>query len=66
MKARERTDDVTNVRMLDTKQLMQYTSLGKNSAMIFGKECGAARYIGRRLLFDKAIIDRALTELPQE
>lgn len=65
MNKRTRTNDLAGVRMMDARQLQDYLQLGKNSALIFGKECGAARKIGRRLLFDRVIIDKALDALEQ-
>ena len=60
----DHTQDTKEVRMMDTKALQGYLSMGGNRAVEFGKGCGAARYIGRRLLFDKRIIDKALDQLP--
>ena len=46
-------------RYLNTKELAEYLSMGINSAPAFGKAVGAHRWIGRRLVFDRKVIDRA-------
>lgn len=60
----DHSQNAKEVRMLDTQALQGYLNMGYNRAVQFGKEAGAARYIGRRLLFDKKIIDQALDSLP--
>ena len=59
----DHTQDTKEVRMMDTQALQGYLSMGYNRAVQFGKEAGAARYIGRRLLFDRKILDEALDRL---
>lgn len=51
-------------RMFGIDELADYMSVGKTYAARFGKEAGARRTIGRRVLYDREIIDRALTALP--
>ena len=46
-------------RLLSTKELMDYLRIGRNNAMIFGAEAGARVQIGRRVLYDRRIIDKA-------
>ena len=50
-------------RLLSTKELMDYLRIGRNNAMIFGAEAGARVQIGRRVLYDRRIIDKALDEI---
>lgn len=39
-------------RLVNIEDFMEYTTLGKNSAMEFGKEIGCAVKIGRRTVYD--------------
>lgn len=52
--------DIKEKRLLSTKEVQRYCGIGKNTARDWGREIGAERRIGRRVLYDKAIIDRAL------
>lgn len=52
-------------RMLDINGLCAYVGLGKTNAMDFGMKCGAKRKMGKRTLYDKRIIDKALDELEE-
>lgn len=47
-------------RLLDTKELASYMSCGKQKARAFADECGATKRIGKSVLFDRHIIDRAI------
>lgn len=51
------------VRMLDANALCAYISMGKTRATELAEEWGAKRKIGKRTLYDKKIIDKALDEL---
>ena len=53
-------------RMIGTPELCLYIGMGQTAARKFGLECGAARKIGRRTLYDRNIIDKALDELANE
>ena len=53
------------VRMLDANALCVYISMGKTRAIEFGEKCGAKRKFGKRTLYDKRIIDKALDELTE-
>jgi len=55
--------ETTAKRMLNVKELCQYTGLGRNRAAEFGKSVGAEKHIGRRCLYDVVIIDRALDQI---
>jgi hypothetical protein len=63
MRVRERSNETKEVRLLDTDQLREYTSLGRNSAMTLGEEIGAKVKIGVRTLWDKKKIDQYFDEL---
>lgn len=47
-------------RLLSISELTHYTGLGTSKAREWAKEIGAVRKIGRRVLYDKRIIDAAL------
>lgn len=47
-------------RLLDVKELAAYTGLGLTRAAEYGKALGAVYRIGRRVLYDRKIIDRAI------
>lgn len=52
-------------RMLDINSLCEYIGLGKTKATEFGEKCGAKRRIGKRVLYDKRIVDKVLDELEE-
>lgn len=49
-------------RLLNTKELCNYIGMGESRGVEWAKGIGAAKRIGRRLLFDRYIIDKALDE----
>lgn len=51
------------VRMLDVDGLCTYISMGKTKATEFGERVGAKIKMGKRTLYDKRIIDKALDEM---
>ena len=51
---------VTEKRLLNIKELMEYTGIGRNNARAFGERVGALKKVGSRHLFDRVIIDEAL------
>ena len=46
-------------RLLSVKDLQWYVGLGKNRATEWGRKIGAERRIGKRVFFDREIVDRA-------
>jgi len=50
-------------RLMDTEELRAYTNLGRNNAMKLGEEIGAKVKVGKRVLWDRAKIDKYLDEL---
>lgn len=50
-------------RMMDVAGLCAYISMGKTKAAEFGERVGAKRKMGKRTLYDKRIIDKALDEM---
>lgn len=51
-----------NQRLFDIKDLMQYMSIGRNSAIKIGKDAGAIVRFGRRVLYDREKIDEYIEE----
>lgn len=51
------------VRMMDVRGLCAYTSMGRTRAVEFAKAVGAEKRIGRRCIYDKKVLDKALDEL---
>lgn len=49
-------------RMLNIKEVCVYTGMGQTRARQYMDEIGATKQFGRRVLFDKTIIDSALNE----
>ena len=52
-------------RMFDVTELAEYIGMGVTRASQFGKKCGAAKRVGRRVLYDRKIVDAALDSLPE-
>lgn len=48
---------VSEKRLLDVNDVCIYLSLGRNKAKEFGKNIGAQVKIGKRVLYDRVIID---------
>lgn len=48
-------------RFLSVPEMLKYTSLGRSKGIAWCKEIGALRKIGRRSLYDRAVIDKALS-----
>ena len=63
MKLKERIENMSNARLMDTEELRAYTNLGRNNAMKFGEHVGAKVQIGRRVLWDRAKIDQYFNDL---
>ena len=51
---------VENTRMLSADQAGQYVGMGKTTLREWADQIGATRKFGRRVMFDKVVIDRAL------
>ena len=52
--------EIDQSRLLGAPELAAYLSLGKASARQVGAAAGAAIRIGRRVLYDRGLIDRYL------
>lgn len=53
-------------RLLDTKEAAAYLGMGRNTARKFAEEVGALRRYGRRVLYDRVALDRALDQMGRE
>ncbi|MFW5670609.1 MAG: hypothetical protein ACOCM4_15550, partial [Acetivibrio ethanolgignens] len=64
---RLRTPNLTTgeTRLMDTAEIMSYTSLGRNNAMKLGEEIGAKVKVGKRVLWDKVKIDTYINKLTE-
>lgn len=51
-------------RMLSASEMANYVGLGRDAAREFAESAGALRKYGRRVLFDKAALDKALDDMP--
>ena len=60
MRKQEMSGNIAEKRLLNIDELSAYTGLGKTSVRQWAEKAGAAKHFGRRVLFDKSIIDRAL------
>jgi hypothetical protein len=50
-------NDINNKRMLSEKEGQNYTSLGRTTFREFAAGIGAVHRIGRRVLYDRTVID---------
>lgn len=63
---RKQITEVQNIavkRLLSAEEVAIYTGLGRNTARKFCEEIGAVKRFGRRVLFDKKIIDQVLDQM---
>ena len=51
--------------MMGLPELCAYIGMGQTNARKFGVDAGAVRKIGRRTLYDRIVIDKALDNLPE-
>ena len=65
MLSRTKTNETANIRMMGLPELCAYIGMGQTNARKFGVDAGAVRKIGRRTLYDRVLIDKALDELPK-
>lgn len=55
--------DLKNKRLLDISELMEYTGLGKTGATKWGKDNGCIVRVGRRVLYDRVKVDKAIDSM---
>lgn len=56
------TGNIAEKRLLNIKEVSSYIGVGQTQARQYMKEIGAIKRFGRRVLFDKTVIDAALNE----
>lgn len=52
-------------RLLSINQLSQYTSLCQKRAIDLGDMAGARRKFGKRVLYDRELVDKYIETLPE-
>ena len=62
MRKRNISENISAKRLLGIGELTDYLGVGHCTAADFGKQCGAVVRIGRRVLYDRAVIDQAIEE----
>lgn len=50
-------------RLLSEAEAREYIGLGKGSCREYCSQIGAVRRIGRRVLYDRVVIDRAIDDM---
>lgn len=63
MKKQNLSGELKEKRLLNIKEVCIYTGRGQVSARQYMDEIGATRKFGRRVLFDKTVIDAALDKM---
>lgn len=61
MKKQNITGEIREKRLLNIKEVCTYTGIGQTQARKYMEEIGAVRHFGRRVLFDKNVIDQAIS-----
>ena len=54
-------NNITGKRLLNRRELCAYIGMGQSRGVEWAKGIGAAMRIGGRLLFDKCVIDKAIS-----
>lgn len=63
---KERVNKISEERrLLGATEVCIYLGLGRNKGIEFAKSIGAERKIGRRSLYDKVVIDKALDAMTE-
>lgn len=60
MKKQNLMGTINEKRLLNIKKVCIYTGIGQTRARQYMDEIGATKQFGRRVLFDKTIIDMAI------
>lgn len=63
---KKNVSEIGNKRMLSRKEVETYTGLGKNLCRSWCESIGAVRKIGRRVLFDKTVIDAVMDQMAKD
>lgn len=62
MKKQNMIGSISEKRLLNIKEVCAYIGLGQTQARRYMDEIKATRTFGRRVLFDKTVIDAALND----
>lgn len=57
------TGKIEEKRLLNIKEVCSYIGVGQTQARRYMEEIGATRRFGRRVLFDKNVIDSAISNM---
>lgn len=57
------TGKIEEKRLLNIKEVCSYIGVGQTQARRYMEEIGATRRFGRRVLFDKKVIDDAINNM---
>ncbi len=57
------TGKIEEKRLLNIKEVCSYIGVGQTQARRYMEEIGATRRFGRRVLFDKNVIDNAISNM---
>lgn len=60
------TDPFSGKRLLSKSELCNYIGLGHTKAEKWAIEHGVVRHIGRRVLYDRMAVDKAIDELADD
>lgn len=60
MRSRINNMQIIDKRLLTIEEAAQYLSLGTRNARYWLEEIGASKQFGRRIVYDKHVIDKAL------
>lgn len=66
MGASSARDGLDGKRLLSADELANYIGLGRHTARKFAEEVGAVKRYGKRVLFDRVVIDKALDQMSEQ
>lgn len=55
--------NIMNKRLLNSEELCSYVGLGKNTARRYADQVGATKHLGKRVVFDRVVLDKAIDQL---
>lgn len=62
MKKRIVSGDINTKRLINISELCSYIGMGKTLARSYADSIGATKHYGKRVLFDRFIIDQAIDQ----
>lgn len=63
---KKREEGTIEARLLSVNEVAQYVGMGINRAAEFAAQAGARRQFGKRVLYDRQVIDKYLDRLAAE